>query len=69
MPYRDLRLTKAHTPWLDIVLTPVEFLVNHRSVLWDSTAQDVARYHIELKTHDVLVSDGAPAESYRHNAL
>jgi hypothetical protein len=43
----------------------VEFLVNHRSILWDDRAQEVALYHIELASHDVLVANGAPAESYR----
>jgi hypothetical protein len=47
------------------VLIPVEFLVNHRSVLWDDRAQEVSVYHIELETHDVLLANSAPAESYR----
>jgi hypothetical protein len=50
---------------LDDVLIPVEFLVNHRSILWDDRAQEVALYHVELASHDVLVANGAPAESYR----
>ena len=44
---------------------PVEFLVNHRTILWDDHAQEVSIYHIELDTHDVLLANGAPAESYR----
>jgi hypothetical protein len=50
---------------LDGVLIPVEFLVNHRSIVWDDRAQEVTIYHIELETHDVLMANGAPAESYR----
>jgi hypothetical protein len=65
VPHRDLRVTKGHSLYLDDVLIPVEFLVNHRSIMWDDLAQEVALYHIELATHDVLVADGAPAESYR----
>jgi hypothetical protein len=65
VPCRDLRVTKAHALWVDGVLMPVEFLVNHRSILWDDRAQEVALYHIQLETHDVLIADGAPAESYR----
>ena len=30
VPHRDLRLTKAHSLYLDGVLIPVEFLVNHQ---------------------------------------
>jgi hypothetical protein len=47
------------------VLIPVEFLVNHRSIVWDDRAQEVTIYHIELDTHDILLANGAPAESYR----
>ncbi len=65
VPNRDLRVTKAHSLYFDGVLVPVEFLVNHRTILWDDHAQEVTLYHIELETHDVLVADGAPAESYR----
>lgn len=65
LPHRDLRITKAHALLVDEVLIPVEFLVNHRSIRWDDRAQEVSLYHIELETHDVLVADGAPAESYR----
>jgi hypothetical protein len=65
LPYRDLRVTKAHALWLDDVLIPVEFLVNHRSILWDDQAQEVELYHIELEAHDLLIANGIPAESYR----
>jgi hypothetical protein len=47
------------------VLIPAEFPVNYRSILWDDRAQVVEFYHIELATHDILLADGAPAESYR----
>jgi len=65
VPHRDLRVTKGHSLYLEGVLIPVEFLVNHRSILWDDRAQEVAIYHVELETHDVLIANGAPAESYR----
>ena len=65
VPNRDLRVTKGHSLYIDDVLIPVEFLVNHRSIFWDDNAQEVELYHIELETHDVLVANGAPAESYR----
>jgi hypothetical protein len=65
VPDRDLHVTKAHGLFLDGALIPVEFLVNHRSIRWDDRAQEVELYHIELETHDVLLANGAPAESYR----
>ncbi len=65
VPHRDLRITKGHSLYVDDVLIPVEFLVNHRSIVWDDHAQEVSIYHVELDSHDVLIANGAPAESYR----
>jgi hypothetical protein len=65
VPDRDLRLTKGHALYIDDVLIPVEELINHRSILWDDRAQEVELYHVELDSHDVLIANGAPAESYR----
>jgi hypothetical protein len=65
VPNQDLYVTKGHSLFLDEVLIPAEFLVNHRSILWDDQAREVTVYHLELDTHDVLLANGAPAESYR----
>jgi hypothetical protein len=65
VPNADLRVTKAHSLYIDDVLIPVEFLVNYRTILWDDRAQEVDIYHVELDSHDVLIANGAPAESYR----
>jgi hypothetical protein len=65
VPYSDLRVTKGHSLYFDGVLIPAEFVVNHRSILWDDHAQVVEYFHIELATHDVLIANGAAAESYR----
>ena len=65
VPHHDLHITKGHSLYLDGVLIPVEFLVNHRSILWDDRAQEVTVFHLELDAHDVLIANGAAAESYR----
>jgi hypothetical protein len=65
VPNQDLHVTKAHALYIDNVLIPVEFLVNHKTILWDDRAQEVEIYHVELDSHDVLLANGAPAESYR----
>jgi hypothetical protein len=65
VPNRDLHITKAHSLYIDGVLIPVEFLVNHRTILWDDRAREVEIYHVELDSHDVLIANGAPAESFR----
>jgi hypothetical protein len=47
------------------VLIPVEHLVNDISVVWDDQARVMEYFHIELDAHDILIADGAPAESFR----
>ncbi len=64
VPCRDLRVTKGHSFYLNDVLIPAEYLINHRSIRWDDLAQTVSLFHIELDVHSVLLADGAPAESY-----
>ncbi len=65
VPNADLRVTKAHSFLIDGVLIPVEYLINHRSILWDDWTQEVELYHVELDTHDAIFANGAPAETYR----
>jgi autotransporter passenger strand-loop-strand repeat protein len=65
VPSRDLYITRAHALYLDGVLIPVEHLVNGHSILWDDAARVVEFYHVELPSHDVLIADGAPTESYK----
>ncbi len=65
VPHRDLHVTKGHSLYLDGILIPAEFLINHRSIVWDDRAQEVSVYHVELDTHDVLFANGALAVSYR----
>jgi hypothetical protein len=65
VPHSDLRITKGHSLHLDGVLVPAEYLVNHRTILWDDHAQTVEFFHIELATHEVLFAEGAAAETYR----
>jgi autotransporter-associated beta strand protein len=65
VPCRDLHVTKGHSLFLDGVLIPVEFLINHRSIVYNDHIGAMTIYHVELDAHDVLIADGAPAESYR----
>ena len=39
--------------------------MNGRSILFDAAAREIEFYHIELAEHEVLIAEGAPAESYR----
>lgn len=65
VPNADLRVTKAHAFYIGGVLMPVEFLINHRTIRWDRKTGEVALFHIELETHDAILANGAPAETYR----
>ena len=67
LPRRDLRLTEGHSLFLDGVLIPVSSLLNGRSILWDEEAVNVEYYHIEVEGHDVVLAEGAPAETYRND--
>jgi hypothetical protein len=64
-PRRDLRVTRGHSFLFGDVLIPIEHLINGNSIAWDTTARTVEVFHIELDSHDILLAEGARAESYR----
>ncbi len=64
LPQRDLRVSPAHGMLIDGVLIPAAALVNGVSILRDTTARNLEYYHIELDTQDLLLSEGAPSESF-----
>jgi hypothetical protein len=67
VPQHDLFLTRQHAMRVGEVLVPVEHLINDISVLWDEQARVITYYHLELDRHDILLAEGAPAESFRDN--
>ena len=50
--------------FLDGALVPAECLVNGVSVVVDQTLEQVEYFHIELETHDLLLAEDAPSESF-----
>jgi len=63
LPVQDLRLSPGHAVFVDGVLVPVGALVNGATIVQE--AVDTIRYlHIELESHDVLLAEGLPCESY-----
>ncbi len=64
IPARDLRLSPAHAVLLDGVLVPVELLINGASIIRDTACRTVTYHHVELDTHDVLLSEGLATETY-----
>jgi hypothetical protein len=64
VPRRDLRISPDHALLLDRVLVPARLLINGASIVRETRCRRVTYYHVELDTHDVLLAEGAPAESY-----
>jgi hypothetical protein len=64
-PHRDLYLSPSHMVHLNGVLMPIGDLINGRTITPVDVAGDQLTYfHIELETHDVLIAEGAPCESF-----
>jgi hypothetical protein len=64
-PHRDLYLSPSHMVHLNGVLIPVGDLINGRTITAVDVEGDRLEYfHIELETHDVLIAEGAPCESF-----
>ncbi len=64
LPHRDLFVSPHHAMFIDGVLIPAEQLVNGVSIVQAPAVASVAYFHIELETHDVLLAEGAAAESF-----
>ncbi|GAN77815.1 hypothetical protein Asru_0472_01 [Acidisphaera rubrifaciens HS-AP3] len=63
LPKRDLLLSPDHSLFVEGVLIPIKYLANGTSVAQERR-EHVTYYHVELDSHDVLLAEGLPAESY-----
>ncbi len=61
IPLRDLFLSPDHAVFVNHVLIPVKYLINHRSIEQVVT-DEVVYYHIELARHNVPLAEGLPSE-------
>jgi hypothetical protein len=64
VPVRDLLVSPDHCLLFDDVLIPAKHLVNAATIL-RQRVESVGYWHIELDSHDALLAEGTPAESYR----
>ncbi len=64
VPTRDLYVSPRHALLLDDVLVQAIDLVNGASITEAILIEEIEYFHIELAEHDVLLANGAPAESF-----
>jgi hypothetical protein len=63
-PRRDLLVSPDHALFIDGVLIPARLLVNGVSIVIETACRIVTYHHVELDSHDVILAEGLPAESY-----
>jgi hypothetical protein len=64
LPERDLRLSPHHALYIDGVLMEAVSLVNGATVIQEFDTRFVTYHHIALESHDVILAEGLPAETY-----
>lgn len=62
-PAHDVWLSPGHAVFVDGVLVPVGNLVNGATIVQE-TVDQIRYFHVELESHDVLLAEGLPCESY-----
>jgi len=70
LPVRDLRLTSDHALLIDNVLVQAGALVNGttvRRIPPSELGERFVAYHIEMENHEVVLAEGAPAETFIDN--
>jgi len=64
VPRRDLYVSPGHHMYFDGLLIPAVLLVNGRTITQDFTIRSFEYFHVELDHFDIMLAEGAPAESY-----
>ncbi len=64
VPRRELWVSAEHAMYVDGVLVPAELLVNGSSIVKVKSVDEVHYFHLELDAHDVILAEGAWAESF-----
>ncbi len=62
-PHRDLWLSPQHAVFVEGVLIPIIRLANGANVA-QIRADSITYFHVELESHDILLAEGLPAESF-----
>lgn len=64
VPAQDLYVSPGHHMYFDGKLVPAMLLVNGKTITQDFSRQSFEYFHVELDRFDILLAEGAPAESY-----
>ncbi|MEO6839643.1 MAG: Hint domain-containing protein, partial [Bradyrhizobium sp.] len=64
LPRRDLWISPHHAMYLEGALIEAKDLVNGASIVQFKRADKVEYFHIELDSHDVIIAEGSPSESF-----
>jgi len=64
LPRRDLLISPHHAMYIDGLLIEARDLVNGVSIVQAPSVERVDYFHIELESHDVIIAEGAPSETF-----
>lgn len=67
LPARDLRVTSDHGMLIDNLIVTAGALINGSTIDWEAPEALGDRYtvyHVETENHEVLLAEGAPAETF-----
>jgi hypothetical protein len=64
VPARDLFISPLHAVGVDGFLVPAGALINGVSVISRDDITEIAYFHIETGQHDMIIANGAPAETF-----
>jgi T5SS/PEP-CTERM-associated repeat protein len=64
LPRRDLLVSPEHAMFIDGILVPARCLANGSSIVQERGLERVDYVHVELESHDVILAEGAPSETF-----
>ena len=69
LPRRDLFVSPGHAMLVEDQLIHAQLLVNGVTITQAKAVESITYFNLELNDHDVVLAEGAPAESFYDNGL